>query len=149
MALKNQEIDLEVNPYVNSGGTNQEVSVIRRATTYGCIETSIGLYCEPLGSKNRAEARDQALRRCYRIDNNCAFCCWFVSKEKAEQHVIEMRFNPLLSTLWGDMEDTAVQNTAPEVWIRRLPGMRIVSLHLGNTQLSTLQVLEHEYPRSS
>ena len=46
-----------------------------------------------------------------------------------------MCFNPLLSTLWRDMEGAAVQNAAPVVWVRCLQGMRIVPLYLGNTQV--------------
>src|SRR5437867_2000536 len=72
MALKNQEIDLEVNPHVNGRGSDQEVRVVRHPATCGRIEAGIGFYCEPLCSKNRmrTEARDEALCRCYGIDND-------------------------------------------------------------------------------
>src|SRR4051794_26895914 len=100
MAFKNQEIDLEVNPHVNSGGPNQEVSVIRCAAMCRSIEASIGFYCEPLGIKNRAEARDEALRRCHGINNDRTFCRWLVGKEKTQQRIVEVRLNPFLGTLW-------------------------------------------------
>jgi hypothetical protein len=151
MAFKNQEIDLEVNPHVNGRGADQEVSVIRRTAAWGCIEAGIGFYGEPLCSKNRmrTEARDEALRRCYGIDNDRSFCRWLVSKEKAEQRIVEVRLNPFLSALGHTVESATMQDTTPMVWVRRQPGVRIVPLHLGNSQLRTLQILEHEGPRGS
>ena len=74
MTLKNQEIDLEVNPYVNGRGTDQEVSIIRCSATCRGIEASIGFYCESMSREGRAETSDEALRRCHGIDNDRSFC---------------------------------------------------------------------------
>src|SRR5882724_5241210 len=41
MALKNQEIDLEVNPHVNGRGSDQEVRVVRRPVTWRVLPCRI------------------------------------------------------------------------------------------------------------